>query len=79
MKNKVTLFNQVTGPLFIDIVNAFSKEYDKVTLVTGAVQSTYSPVNENVEIKFFARYNKRSHNETCYMVLVLFTSSNLCS
>lgn len=60
MKNKVTLFNQVTGPLFIDIVNAFSKEYDKVTLVTGAVQSTYSPVNANVEIKYFARYNKRS-------------------
>lgn len=60
MKNKVTLFNQVAGPLFIDIVNAFSKEYDEVTLVTGVVQPTYSTLNSNVRIKYFARYNRRS-------------------
>ena len=38
MNKKILLFNQVSGPLFIDIANAFISENDDVTLVTGAIE-----------------------------------------
>ena len=38
MNKKAVLINQVTGPLFIDIVNQYIKEYDDVVLITGSIE-----------------------------------------
>ena len=42
MPKNIILVNQVTGPMFIDIANEYVKKYSKVTLLTGAIEPTYS-------------------------------------
>ena len=58
---KVTLFNQVAGPLFIDIVNEFCMTYDEVILVTGRIESVSVVLNPKVEILLITEYERSTH------------------
>ena len=60
MSKKITLLNQVTGPLFIDIANEYSKTYDEVILVTGIIEPTYAKLSNKVKVvkKITYRRNK---------------------
>lgn len=57
---KITLVNQVTGPLFIDIANAFSKDGFKTTLHTGLIEETYASLEKEVNVKKSQKYNRKS-------------------
>jgi glycosyltransferase involved in cell wall biosynthesis len=58
MNNKATLFNQVTGPLFIDIANAYVSEYDEVILITGSVEPTSAELKPNIKIILKCKYKR---------------------
>ena len=58
MTKKATLINQVTGPLFIDIANAYAKEYDKVKLVTGSIEPTSTKLDDSIEIILKCKYKR---------------------
>jgi len=55
---KYILINQVTGPLFIDIANAFNKTGIPTELYTGQIESTYAVVDDEVSIKYLKNYDK---------------------
>ncbi len=51
--------NQVTGALFIDILNDFVKKEDcKVILLTGKVEETYIKLAPSVKVYFLIKYNR---------------------
>lgn len=72
MKNNIILFNQVTGPLFIDIANAYANEYEKVTLITGSIEPTYAELDERINIVFKTNY-KRNKTLSRLITWGLFT------
>ena len=55
-QEKIFLINQVTGPLFIDIVNSYINKYEDVTLVTGSIGTTYVELNTDINIIYKSRY-----------------------
>ena len=59
-KQKIVLINQSSGYLFIDVVNAFCKEYDEVVLFAGEVVVMNIPLNPKVKVVQIAKYNKKS-------------------
>lgn len=58
MKKRAILINQVTGPLFIDIANAYCKKYQEVILFTGTVEETYSKLNKTIKVIYKTKYNR---------------------
>lgn len=74
---KITLVNQVTGPLFIDIANAFSLKGYETTLLTGQVEKTYADIEPSVKMSKLKSYNrssglKRMLTWTSYFVQAFF-------
>jgi len=57
---KIVLINQVTGYLFIDVVNAFSEEYDEVILFSGVVKPMGVELSNKVKVVKIKKYNKSS-------------------
>lgn len=58
MSKKITLFNQVSGPLFIDIANAYLKKYDEVILLTGNIEPTYTQLDDAVKVIYKIKYKR---------------------
>ncbi|MDG1697388.1 MAG: glycosyltransferase family 4 protein [Polaribacter sp.] len=58
MSKKITLLNQVTGPLFIDIANEYAKKYDEVILITGALEPTYVDLDKKVKVIYKIAYKR---------------------
>lgn len=71
MSKKITLLNQVTGPLFIDIANEYAKVYDEVILVTGVLEPTYAMLNDKVKIVYKIAY-KRNKSYLRILTWLLF-------
>ena len=76
MKN-ITLINQVTGPLFIDIANAFSERNVSTQLYTGQVEKTYADISKAVTTKKCYGYDrstsiKRILSWTVFTVQIFF-------
>ncbi len=74
---QIILFNQVTGPLFIDIVNAFASKYDNVILVTGIVEPTYAEIDVKVKIVFKATYKRHRVHQRIFTWILFFVQSFL--
>jgi glycosyltransferase involved in cell wall biosynthesis len=60
MKKKIVLINQVTGYLFIDVVNAFAKEYDEVILMAGDIIPMSVPLDESVKVQKISKYGRKN-------------------
>ena len=58
MSKKITLLNQVTGPLFIDIANKYAEIYDEVILVTGIIEPTYASLDDKVKVVYKTTYKR---------------------
>ena len=58
MSKKITLLNQVTGPLFIDIANKYAETYDEVILVTGVIEPTYATLDDKVKVVYKTTYKR---------------------
>ncbi len=56
---KITLINQYTGPLFIDVVNSFANQHH-VVLITGSISEGNTKLNTNVHVKKLIRYRRNS-------------------
>jgi len=50
--------NQVTGPLFIDILNDFAKKQCKVILLTGEVEKASHILDASIEVHYLIKYNR---------------------
>lgn len=72
MNKKAVLINQVTGPLFIDIVNQYIKEYDDVILITGSVEETYSKLNSKTKIIYKQKYNRKKVYSRIYTWVLFY-------
>ena len=57
---KVVLVNQSTGYLMIDIANAYAEVYDEVVLLAGSIKVTERTLNEKIEVKHIAAYDRSS-------------------
>lgn len=75
MSKKITLLNQVTGPLFIDIANEYSKTYDEVILVTGIIEPTYAKLSNKVKVvkKITYRRNKSYYRISTWLLFFIQT------
>ena len=71
MIRKITLLNQVTGPLFIDIANEYAKYYDEIILVTGVVEPTYAKLKDKIKINYKTAY-KRDKSYSRILTWLLF-------
>ncbi len=56
-KKKLIFINQVTGYLFIDVVNAFADDYD-CELYAGQLDPANTPLKTSVKFRSFIRYNR---------------------
>ena len=75
MKNNITLFNQVTGPLFIDIANGYAQKYKKVTLVTGVIEPAYAELDERIDVVFKAIYKRKKASSRIITWILFFSQS----
>jgi len=58
-KPRIVFINQVTGYLFIDVINAFAEDTHSI-LYTGQVDAGNVDLNKSIKKKFFIRYNRSS-------------------
>jgi len=77
MSKKITLLNQVTGPLFIDIANEYAKTYNEVILVTGILEPTYAKLNDKVKVVYKTAY-KRNKSYFRILTWLLFFVETYC-
>jgi len=77
MKNQIFLINQATGPLFIDMANAFLSKYKEVILITGKVMPTYSELDPNINIIFKKKLKTGNSISRIYSWLMFFLQSLL--
>ncbi len=56
-KPGVLFINQVTGYLFIDIINAFAED-THCLLFTGQIDAGHVTLNKSIKKKCFIRYNR---------------------
>ena len=56
----IIFINQVTGPLMIDMFNAYLKDNINIILYTGKIEKTYSDFNKKINIRFLKKYNRSS-------------------
>ncbi|MCB0381408.1 MAG: hypothetical protein KDD24_09145, partial [Flavobacteriales bacterium] len=59
-KKKYIFIVQVTRQLSIDILNTFVSQGAEIELVTGVVESNYAPLNPNIKVKFYNKYDNTS-------------------
>lgn len=57
---KMTIFNQDSGYLMVDLANAYQAAGYSVTLVTGRLKERDKPLNESIKLVFIKRYNRSS-------------------
>jgi hypothetical protein len=57
---KIVFINQSASHLTKDIVNAFAKKFDHISLVAGAISETGNPLNSKVKVNHIIKYNKKS-------------------
>ncbi len=69
---KIVLINQASGYLFIDIANAFAKDYDEVVLMAGTVVSMNTPLDPQIKWVTIKQYNKDSVFKRMVSWLVAF-------
>lgn len=55
---KYILVNQVAGPLFIDIANAFAQRGEKVELWAGQIEKTSSDLDTRIDLTLLSKYDK---------------------
>jgi len=72
MKKSIILLNQATGPLFIDMANAYLKKYNKVTIITGAVMATYAELDPKITVVFKKKFNGIKSYSRIYTWFVFF-------
>lgn len=60
MNKTVVLVNQTTGYLMIDIVNAYSMQYDNVILIAGTIEEYDRKLSKNVKIEHIIAYSKET-------------------
>lgn len=75
MTKKATLFNQVTGPLFIDIANAYAKEFDNVVLITGSIEPTSAQLDASIKVVMKCKYKRNKGYLRIYTWLLFFGQS----
>ena len=66
----IIFINQVTGPLMIDMINAYLKDNINIILYTGKIEKTYSDFNKKINIRFLKKYNRSSAFLRIYTWLV---------
>ncbi|MGE0561442.1 MAG: glycosyltransferase family 4 protein [Flavobacteriales bacterium] len=59
-KKKYIFIVQVTRQLSIDILNNFAKQGAEIELVTGIVESNYTPLNPDIKVKYYNKYDNTS-------------------
>jgi glycosyltransferase involved in cell wall biosynthesis len=59
-RDRLVVFNQSAGYLMVDIINANSKSYKEVVLITGNFNPRQTPLQANARIKKVIRYNRNS-------------------
>lgn len=69
---KTVLVNQVTGPLFIDIVNAKNRD-SSVVLLTGAIEKAGTDIDSSVDVIFLPGYRK-ANMRTRVISWLMFTA-----
>lgn len=57
---KITVINQSTGYLTIDMINHFSSIYEEVVLITGDIQFNNSKLNECVKVIYKMKYRRNN-------------------
>ena len=60
MKSKVIIVNQSTGYLMVDVVNAYSQEYDEVVLLAGKDEEHSRILSSKVFLYNIKTYNKKN-------------------
>ncbi|MUP39642.1 glycosyltransferase family 4 protein [Labilibaculum euxinus] len=55
---KITIINQSSGYLTVDMANVFAEKYEEVVLVTGKIDYNNSRLNENVKIVKKIKYRR---------------------
>jgi glycosyltransferase involved in cell wall biosynthesis len=75
MNKRATLFNQVTGPLFIDIANAYLSEFDEVVLITGSIEPTSADLNPKIKVILKSKYKRNKGYLRIYTWLLFFFQS----
>ena len=75
MNKKATLFNQVTGPLFIDIANAYASKYDEVILITGSLEPTSTKLNPKIKIILKCKYKRNKGYLRIFTWLLFYIQS----
>ncbi|MEZ4909324.1 MAG: glycosyltransferase family 4 protein [Saprospiraceae bacterium] len=69
MTDKVTIINQVAGPMCIDIANSFEKKGWDTTLITGVMEPTYAILDEKVKLIKGITYQR---NQAAFRILTWF-------
>jgi hypothetical protein len=69
---KTVLVNQVTGPMFVDIVNAKNRDAP-VVLLTGAVEKAGTDIDSTVDVVFLPGYRK-ANMRTRVISWLMFTA-----
>lgn len=57
---KITVINQSTGYLTIDMINHFASIYEEVVLITGSIQFNNSKLNEDVKVVYKMKYRRNN-------------------
>ncbi|MCK5840201.1 MAG: glycosyltransferase family 4 protein [Bacteroidales bacterium] len=60
MKKRITIINQDSGYLMIEIANAYAKEGYKVSLIAGRLVQRNKPLNDKIKFIKIIRYNRSS-------------------
>lgn len=69
---KVTIINQDSGYLMIDIANAFAGAGHEVTLITGRLVQRKTPLHPSVKLHHIVKYHRNSIPSRLYSWLVGF-------
>ena len=75
MKKRIILINQATGPLFIDMCNAYLKKYSEVILITGKIMPTYAELDSKITIVIKKKLNSLKSYTRIYTWMVFFFQS----
>lgn len=60
MKTNYIFINQVTGPLFIDMLNSYSENDCEIILYTGQIESISTELDQKIKIRFLKKYKRNS-------------------
>ena len=69
---KIIFINQVTGPLLIDILNAYDKKDCELILYTGLITKTYAGLSDNIKVRKLCSYRRNNNFSRLLTWLVFF-------